>query len=131
MVMPDWISLIIDLWPIASTITPIILLAGFLWLRQKFPSKEDFDALKLTVDVLKVDQAATTAATANALEATNNAIKELKGERDDPPTRVQLMAEMATMAGRVSAVEAKVDGVGNAVETANDYLQILIERGVR
>lgn len=129
--MPDWISLIIDLWPIASTITPIILLAGFLWLRQKFPSKEDFDALKLTVDVLKVDQAATTAATANALEATNNAIKELKGERDDPPTRVQLMAEMATMAGRVSAVEAKVDGVGNAVETANDYLQILIERGVR
>ncbi|WP_300113352.1 hypothetical protein [Sphingobium sp.] len=125
--MPDWVRLIIDLWPIASTITPIILLAGFLWLRQKFPSKEDFDVLKLNVDKLKLDQAATT----NALEATNSTIKELKGERDDPPTRVQLMAEMATMAGRVSAVEAKVDGVGNAVETANDYLQILIERGVR
>ena len=129
--MPDWLSFIIDLWPIASTITPVILFAGFLWLRQKFPSKEDFDLLKGTVDKLKIDQAATTAATANALEATNVAIKELKGERDDPPTRVQLMAEMATMAGRVSAVEAKVDGVGNAVETANDYLQILIERGVR
>ena len=108
--MPDWVRLIIDLWPIASTITPIILLAGFLWLRQKFPSKEDFDVLKLNVDKLKLDQAATT----NALEATNSTIKELKGERDDPPTRVQLMAEMATMAGRVSAVEAKVDGAGSA-----------------
>lgn len=118
--MPDWVSLIIKLWPIASTITPIILLAGFLWLRQKFPSKEDFDTLRGKVDKLTVDQAKTA-----------DAIKELKAGRDDPPTRVQLMAEMAVLAGRVSAVEAKVDGVGNAVETSNDYLQILIERGVR
>lgn len=117
--MPDWVQLIIDLWPIASTITPIILLAGFLWLRQKFPSKEDFDALKQTVDQLKTDQVAST-----------QTIRLLKNERDDPPTRVQLMAEMATLAGRVSAVEASLKGVGDQVATSNDYLQILIERGV-
>ncbi|PHP19549.1 hypothetical protein CG471_11865 [Sphingobium sp. IP1] len=124
--MPDWVSLIIKLWPIASTITPIILLAGFLWLRQKFPSKEDFDSLKRTVDALQIDQVATK----NSLEATNSAIKELKADRDDPPTRVQLMAEMAVLAGRVSGIEAEVKGVGKQVETSNDYLQILIERGV-
>jgi len=113
--VPDWLSLIIDLWPIASTITPVILLAGFLWLRQKFPSKEDFDTLKLSVDKLKLDQAATASAMEASNAATKAAINELKGERDDPPTRVQLMAEMATLAGRTSAVEAKVDGVAGAV----------------
>jgi H+/Cl- antiporter ClcA len=118
--VPDWISLLIQLWPIASTITPVILLAGFLWLRQKFPSKEDFDALKLTVDQLKTDQA-----------KTSETIKELKGERDDPPTRVQLMAEMAVLASRVSGMEAGLEGVRGQLETSNDYLQILIERGVR
>lgn len=118
--MPSWLSLIVDLWPIASTITPVILLAGFLWLRQKFPSKEDFDALKLTVDKLKLDQVATT-----------NAIKELKDERDDPPTRVQLMAEMGDLAERVSAMEAAFAGISAQLLTTNNYLQILIERGVR
>ncbi|SCW55872.1 hypothetical protein SAMN02927924_01341 [Sphingobium faniae] len=119
-IVPDWIQLIIDLWPIASTITPLILLAGFLWLRQKFPSKDDFDALKLTVDKLKVDQVATT-----------NAIKDLKDERDDPPTRVQLMAEMGDLAERVSAMEASFKGLSTHLETTNDYLKILVDRGLR
>lgn len=118
--MPSWLSLIIDLWPIASVLTPVILTAGFLWLRQKFPSKEDFDALKITVDKLKLDQVATT-----------NAIKELKDERDDPPTRVQLMAEMGDLAERVSAMEAAFAGISAQLLTTNNYLQILIERGVR
>lgn len=118
--MPAWLQLILDLWPIASTITPVILLAGFLWLRQKFPSKEDFDALKLTVDQLKVDQAKTT-----------NTIKELKDERDDPPTRVQLMAEMGELAERVSAMEASFKGLSTHLETTNDYLKILVDRGLR
>jgi len=118
--MPDWVQLIIDLWPIASTITPIILLAGFLWLRQKFPSKEDFDALKATVDKLTVDQAAST-----------NTIKLLKNERDDPPTRVQLMDELGDLAERTSGVEASVKGLSTQLGTAMDLLQILIERGVR
>ncbi len=118
--MPDWLTILIKLWPIASTITPIILLAGFLWLRQKFPSKEDFEALKVNVDKLKVDQVATT-----------NAIKELKDERDDPPTRVQLMAEMGDLAERVSAMEASFHGISSQLNTTNNYLQILIERGVR
>lgn len=118
--MSDWFRLFLDLWPIASGVTPLILLGGFYWLRTKFPTKEDFDALKQTVDGLKLSHV-----------ATDNAIQDLHDERDDPPTRVQLMAEMATLAARVSGVEAKVEGVAKQVETANDYLQILIERGVR
>ncbi|WP_370176254.1 hypothetical protein [Sphingobium abikonense] len=118
--MPDWMRLIIDLWPVASTITPVILLAGFLWLQRKFPSKEDFDALRLTVDKVKLEQVATA-----------NAIEELREERDDPPTRVQLMAEMGELAERVSAMEAAFAGVSAQLLTTNNYLQILIERGVR
>lgn len=118
--VPDWIKLIVDLWPIASTITPLILIAGFLWLRTKFPDKAEFDKVVVTVNQVVTDQATCA-----------QAIKELKSERDDPPTRIDLMAQLGTMSGRLSAVEAKSDGIADRVETANDYLQILIERGVR
>jgi hypothetical protein len=117
--MPSWFSIVTDLWPIASTITPLILLAGFLWLRTKFPTKEDFDGVKKTVDQLVIDQTKCSAA-----------VESLKEERDDPPTRVELMAQMAGLSGRLSAVEQKSDGIADRVDTANDYLQILIERGL-
>ncbi|MFY9350076.1 MAG: hypothetical protein WBL20_04700 [Sphingobium sp.] len=118
--MPGWFRVVLDLWPIASTITPVILLAGFLWLRQKFPSKEDFDALSIKVDKIDVDQV-----------ACKVAIQALKEERDDPPTRIELLEGVAKLAERLSAVEARSEGIADQLDTANDYLQLLIERSVR
>lgn len=118
--MPDWLSYLISLWPILSGITPIILLAGFYWLRTKFPTKEDFDALTAKVGQLSIDQI-----------KCNTTVDQLKAERDDPPTRYEMLEYLARLSGRMSAVEAKTDGISKQVETGNDYLQILIERSVR
>ncbi|HEX7820665.1 MAG TPA: hypothetical protein VF463_08595 [Sphingobium sp.] len=117
--MPDWLSLLIDIWPVLSGATPIILMAGFYWLRTKFPTKEDFDKLQTTVTQLSVDQV-----------KCNAAVVQLEAEHKESPTPIELMAQLATLAGRMSGVENRVDGVGKQVETANDYLQILIERGI-
>jgi len=118
--MPDWLLYIIDLWPILSSITPVILLAGFYWLRTKFPTKEDFDALAGKVAQLSVDQV-----------KCSDAVEQLKLEQDDPPTRLELLEHMAKLSGRLHAVEATTAGIAKQVDTSNDYLQILIERGVR
>ena len=117
--MPAWLATLIDLWPIASTITPLILLAGFYWLQTKFPSKLDFAALADKVDQIEVDQAAASAA-----------VQRMSEDRDSPPTRLQLMQHIAGLEGRVSAVEAGLASINTQLKTANEYLQILVERGL-
>lgn len=118
--MPDWLQLIIDLWPIASTITPIILLAGFFWLRTKFPLKEDFDKLAAIVGKLGDDQIGCAAR-----------LKAVEEELVSEPTSVQLMAQMTVMSNKVSRVEAQTEGLQTQAATTNDYLQIIIERGLK
>lgn len=118
--MPDWLSTAVDLWPIASTITPIILLAGFFWLRTKFPLKEDFDKLADIVGKLGDEQISCSAR-----------LKAVEDDQVSEPTRVQLLAQMTTMSNKVSRVEAQTEGVQTQLQTANDYLQIIIERGIR
>ncbi len=118
--MPDWLSTVVDLWPIASTITPIILLAGFFWLRTKFPLKEDFDKLAVIVRQLGDEQI--------ACSARLTAVEE---DQDSEPTRVQMLAQMTVMSNKISRVEAQTEGVQSQLATANDYLQIIIERGMK
>ncbi|WP_289145063.1 hypothetical protein [uncultured Sphingobium sp.] len=118
--MPDWVSLIIDLWPIASTITPIILLAGFFWLRTKFPLKEDFDKLAVIVKQLGDEQISCSAR-----------LKSVEDDQVSEPTRIQLLAQMQVMSNKVSRVEAQTEGVQSQLATANDYLQLIIERGMK
>jgi hypothetical protein len=118
--MPDWFKIIVDLWPIASTITPVILIAGFLWLRTKFPLKEDFDKLAANVKTLS-DEQISCAARLTAVE----------DDLDSEPTRVQLLAQMTVMSSKISRVEAQTEGVQSQLATANDYLQIIIERGMK
>ncbi|WP_336973475.1 hypothetical protein [Sphingobium aromaticiconvertens] len=117
--MPSWFSIVTDLWPIASTITPLILLAGFFWLRTKFPLKEDFDKLADIVDKLGDEQIACSAR-----------LKAVENDQVSEPTRVQIMAQMTVMSNKVSRVEAQTEGVQTQLRTANDYLQIMVERGL-
>jgi hypothetical protein len=35
-----WLELIRTIWPIAATITPLILICGFLWLQTKFAPRD-------------------------------------------------------------------------------------------
>jgi hypothetical protein len=118
--MPSWASIIIDLWPIASTITPLILLAGFFWLRTKFPLKEDFDKLVGIVDKMGDEQIACSAR-----------LTAVEKDQISEPTRVQLMAGMNVLSGKVSRIEGQTEGLQTQLSTANDYLQIIVERGIK
>lgn len=116
----SWLYNLIELWPILSSLTPVILLGGFYWLRTKFPSRQDFDALAGNVDQLDAVVARLKVETDHLIE-----------ERDAAPTRIQLMDEIGRLSARVSGVEAGVAAIGTQLATANDYLQILVERGLR
>ncbi|WP_336958689.1 DUF2730 family protein [Sphingobium aquiterrae] len=117
--MPAWFGIINDLWPIATTITPLILTAGFLWLRTKFPTKEDFDRLVTKVDAIDEEQIKCTTRLDN-----------IAADLDDPPTRVDLLEQMAKISGRMSGVEQQCSGLRDRLNTANDLLQIIIDRGL-
>ena len=117
--MSGVLDLIIQLWPIASTLTPVILLAGFYWLKDKFPTKEQFDGLVTKVDEIETSQ----------VEMRGN-VQTLMDDRDAQPTRIELMKAMGVLAERVSAMEGGVEGIGHQLETTNDYLKILIDRGL-
>ena len=117
--MPSWLYNLIELWPILSGLTPLILLAGFYWLRTKFPDKVDFDKLTLKVEQIELDQV-----------TTSTALQRMSEDRDSPPTRLQLMQHIAGLEGRVSAVETGPASINTQLKTANEYLQILVERGL-
>lgn len=113
------LNLMIDLWPIISAITPILFGAGFLYLRTQFPTKADFDGLARTVGDL-----------ANKLTATTSAVDHLAQEQDSAPTRVELMNRIAALDGRISHLEGAIGGIATQLDTTNDYLKIIVERGL-
>lgn len=117
--MPAWLYTVVDLWPVLSSLTPVILLAGFYWLRTKFPDKADFDALKVTVEQIELDQT-----------SLNLIVKRLDEERDSHPSRIHLLEELGTVESRVKSVETGQLGLSMQLKTANEYLQILVERGL-
>lgn len=116
----SWLLSLIDIWPILSSLTPLILLGGFYWLRTKFPTKEDFDKLSGQFDNLDGVVATLKVETGHLIE-----------ERDAAPTRVQLLEAIGKLSARQSGVEAGMASIGTQLATTNDYLQILVERGLR
>lgn len=128
--MPIWVSWLQTLWPIAATITPLIMIAGFYWLSSKFASVRAHTDLKgeveaHTIKLTKID------ATLSGLER----------DADDEPTRMDMMNKLSTLNERMSRGDAQIEALqrqmtaqNNAVErqlsTLNQYLHTLIERGI-
>ena len=125
--MPDWLSFIFNMWPIVSAVAPFLFMGVLYWMQQKFPTKADFEKLAATVvtltsklESLDGDQ-----------KKTSEAVKGLKQDQDNPPTRLHLLEEVGGLAERLGAVEAHQKGIGKQLDTTNGYLKLLIENGVR
>lgn len=117
--MPSVIAALLDFWPIITALTPILLGAALLYLRTQFPTKADFDSLAGNVADL-----------GNKLTATTTAVDHLAQEQDSAPTRIQLMEKIASVEGRVSGVERGLTSIEAQLHTTNDYLKILVDRGL-
>lgn len=113
------LNILIELWPILSAITPLLFGAGFLYLRTQFPTKADFDSLAKTVNEI-----------GDKMIITTSAVDHLAQEQESAPTRIELMNRIADLGGRVSKMEGSLDGIATQLDTTNDYLKIIVERGL-
>lgn len=119
--MSYWLDILLNvIWPIASTLTPIILGAGFLWLQTKFPTKTDFEDLKTRVGHIEVQQGK------DSLR-----LSAIADDAEHSPTRIELLKELSTISSRLAHVEATGKATEKAVATQNDYLHTLIEKGLK
>lgn len=117
--MPSLLSMLVEFWPVITALSPILFGAALLYLRTQFPTKAGFDALVETVNGLSKN-----------LTATTTAVDHLTQGQDSAPTRVELMGQIAALSGRVSAVERGLSGIEAQLHTTNDYLKILVDRGL-
>lgn len=129
-----WLQLAIDLWPIFTLFISIVLGAVVLWLRSQFPTKADVSSLTDNVAVLtaKVEDAQETVGTLVTDQAAQNArLDQIEKDIDTPPTRMELMQAIGALSTKMSAAEERTESVDRQLRTTNDYLKILIDKGLR
>lgn len=126
-----WLDYLQIFWPIAASITPIVLTAGLLWLKTQFPSKADLESTRKEI-VGRID------AHQHRLDQGSDKLADLtqrlavvEEECDSQPTKNDLNQGMSVISGRVSGVESAVKGLDDQLKTANGYLRTLIEQGLR
>jgi hypothetical protein len=117
--MPSLLDTVIGLWPIVSQIAPLLFGVAIIYLRSQFPHKTDFAALAQTVTTLS-----------EKLSANSTSVEHLAKDQVSSPNRIELMSRIAALEGRVSGVESGLQGIRHQLDTANDYLKILVDRGL-
>jgi hypothetical protein len=147
----EWLRVLQVLWPIAVCLIPLVLGAGFLWLKTQFPTKAD----------LKQAEEKAAAAVAGSIQTSSAALQQMEGEVrglekditarfergsrkfadhdkrlavvekecEDAPTKNDLAQMISVLGGRMSGVESAVKGVEKQLGTQHDYLRTLIDRG--
>ena len=124
-------SYLAALWPIAATITPLVLLAGFLWLKTQFAGAKD--VAEIGTKLAGYD---------NRLTKIEGELETLAANDVSEPTRVDLMQSLAAMDARMSRMEAHNEalvrqlGAQNhslqrELKTLSDYVHSLIEQGLQ
>lgn len=129
--MSSWIQWFNILWPVAATLTPIILMAGFLWLKTQFAGAKDVETIKAGQNALQVE-----------VTRLDGEIRSLSESMESAPTRVELMGQIAQTIERMSRMEAAQEGLqrqigqqNHAIEqqlkTLSNYVHTLVEQGIQ
>lgn len=123
----SWLEILQTLWPIASTLTPVIMLGGFAWLQTKFPSQADLKEHK--VDLLALNDRVSSVMT--RMTTSEGRIENIIRDLEREPTRADLSSSIADLRERMGRVESSVDSVRDQLETQNEYLHTLIQQGMK
>ena len=109
MIFPEWLR---TLWEGFTTLIPFLFVAGFAWLKTQFASRDEVVKLNTTMEkvLLRLD--------------------DMKDDIEAPPTRTEVLAQVARVMERLSAVEADIKGVSRQLATQNQYLHTIIEKGL-
>lgn len=119
-----WMEYVRVIWPIASTLTPILIGLAVLWLKNQF-------ALKTELTALATEVARQNAVQDKELAGHETRILILEKECAAPPTRNTLNDRLAQVSERLGKVERGVEGVGDQLDTQNEYLRALLTEGVK
>ena len=122
----SWWQVIQTLWPIAATMTPLILLGGFAWLLTKFPSRADLKVHETELKTLTEQVSGLVTRISTNESRIDHVMRDLERE----PTRAGLANSISDVRDRLGSVESSVRAMQHQLETQNDYLQTLIQQGL-
>jgi hypothetical protein len=118
------------IWPIAVSILPLIVGAGFLWLKTQFPTKSELAALEGEL-VKKLDGHLGRFERGSAKFAEHDRRLALVEEDcESAPSKNDLNQGITVLAGRMSGMESGLKGVERQLNTQHDYLRTLIDQGL-
>lgn len=129
--MPAWMHWFQIFYPIAMTLTPVLLAIGLLWLKTKFAALGDLKQIDVRLTGVET-----------TLQVMTADIKTLDEDAESEPTRMQLLERLSEMAQRMGRMEAAVEGerrqshqqyesLRSQLATNNQYLHTLVEQGMR
>lgn len=119
-----WMEYVRVIWPIASTLTPILIGLAVLWLKNQF-------ALKAELAALATEVARQNAVQDRELAGHETRITLLEKECAAPPSRHEINDKLGKFSERLSAVETGVSGVSEQLKTSNEYLHALVYEGIK
>jgi hypothetical protein len=124
----QWLSI---LWPIAATITPVLIAIGLLWLRTKFADVKAMATLAADVGAIK-----------SRLDVIDVRLADVDADLDGEPTRLQVLQKISEVSERLARVEVhgenhqlqlgqQINALSNQLKTQGDYIQAVVERGMQ
>lgn len=127
----DWLKFIQTFWPILVSVVSIASLAVLLWLRTQFPTKKDLTDAEARISGRIDAHQARLDTGSDKIADLDKRVAVVEEECNSQPTKNDLNQSQAVLAGRMSGVESAVRGLEKLVGTGNEYLQLLIEQGLR
>lgn len=115
-----WTDYLRATWPVIAAAVGLIITGAVLALGTRFASIGAFNKLKSRLVALEGHRANHDAR-----------IVRLEEIAVTSPTRQELQDDIGSLSERMRGVEAQVSGLNARFETLNDYLQMLIERGLK
>lgn len=118
--MSIWLEYIRVFWPVFLGAGTFVMLFGLLWLRSKFTPIEEHKAVAKRVTDLE-----------SLTTGQDQRIAHVEGAMEQAPTRQELQDDIGELASRMTGVETGLQGIDARLKTQNDYLHLLVEKGLR
>ena len=127
----SWAELVRTIWPIAATITPFVLAAGFAWLKLQFPTKADLEKLRGSVQKDVEEMRMHTMSISDRQIASDARVDAVEKDLERAPSKLDLSKDIGKVAERVGHLESGVGALTRQLTTSNQYLHTLLEKHIK
>ena len=127
----SWIQWLQILWPIAVILIPIIIATGLLWLKTQLATKTELKASEAELKGRLNDHADRFERGSTKFADHDKRLAIVEEECKGAPSRQTLQGELSELSQRIRGVEVGFEGVGRQLNTTNDYLKIIVDKGFK